>query len=87
MIFYPFRPTGYFFWRGIAAHESDTSDHGAVTGQETGEKFFIEWFANVFRQVRTMTTGTVTRTIRDIQGECYLARNLLKYYVEGSDLH
>ena len=29
-----------------------------------------------------MATRTVTGTIREIQGECYLARNLLKDYIK-----
>jgi len=78
VIFNPFGPFGYSFGFGIAAHEGDAGDHGAVAVEESGEKFFGQWFADVFRQMRAVATRTVAWTIREIQSECYLARNLLK---------
>ena len=74
-----------FGWIGITAHEADTGDETGIFLDEGIQKGFVEGFADVFRQVRTMATRAVTRTIREIQGKCYLARNLLKYDIVGSD--
>ena len=75
-------PAGDFGGIGIAAHEGDTGDHGAVTREETFQEFIGQRLADIFRQVRAMTARAVTRAVREIEGECYLARNLLKNDIE-----
>ena len=79
------RPLCYVLRICITAHESDAGDHRAVTVNETVEKIGGQFLADIFRQMGAVTAGTVAGTSREIKGECYLARNLLKNYVEGSD--
>ena len=73
--------TGNFGGIGVATHEADTGDETGVFLDEGIQELLIKGFADVLRQVRTMTARTVTRTVREIQGKCYLARNLLKNYI------
>ena len=76
-----------FLGSGIAAHEADAGDETGIFLDEGIQKGFIEGFTDIFRQVRTMATRAVARTIREIQGKCYLARNLLKYYIVRCDFN
>ena len=66
---------------GIATHEADTGDKTCITGDEALKELLIKGFTDIFRKVRTMAPRAMTRTVREIQGECYLARNLLKDYI------
>ena len=72
---------GNFGGFGIASHEGDASDEAGVFGDEGIKQFLIQHFAYIFGQMRTVASRAVARTIREIQGECYLARNLLKNYI------
>ena len=84
---YPFCPAGNFFGIGIAAHEGDAGDHGSVAGEKAVEQVFTHHLADILRQLRAVATRAVAGAVREIEGECYLARNLLKNDIKGSDLH
>ena len=80
-------PVGDFIGIGVTAHESDAGDHRAVAVDETVEKIGGQFLADVFRLMGAVTAGTIAGTIREIKGECYLARNLLKNDVKRSYFH
>ena len=77
-----FRQAEDFGGVGITTHEADTGDETFVAVDEAVQKFFVKGFADVLPEMLAVASRAMTRAVREIKGECYLARNLLKNYVK-----
>jgi len=68
------------FGFGIATHEAHASDVIAILTYKPFKGEYGEWRTYVLPKILAVTTGTMARTVGQIDGESHLVGNLLEHY-------